>query len=58
MSKLLQTRSLGLLVLLLGAAPFALAQNTHRVPEGGSDLAYLLLAGCSCIGAIWYRVRR
>lgn len=58
MRKLLQTRSLGLLFLLLGAAPFALAQATHKLPEGGSDLAYLVIAGCSCIGAIWYRVRR
>ena len=58
MKNQLQTLSLGVLILLLSAAPFALAQATHRVPEGGSDLAYLLLAGSSCIGAIWYRVRR
>jgi hypothetical protein len=58
MRKLLQTRNLGLLILFLGAAPFALAQASHRLPEGGSDLTYLVLAGGSCIGAIWYRIRR
>ena len=61
MRKLLQTRSLGLLILFLSAASFALAQSTGgrpKVPEGGADLTYLLLAGSSCIGAIWYRIRR
>jgi hypothetical protein len=34
------------------------AQSIHKVPEGGSELAYAALAGVSCLGAVWYRVRR
>ncbi|HSY13907.1 MAG TPA: hypothetical protein VK976_17065 [Verrucomicrobiae bacterium] len=51
-------KSLGLLLVVAAAAPLALAQSVRRVPEGGSDLAYLLLAGVSCAGAVWYRYRR
>ena len=44
-------------LLLFGTAAFA--QNVvHPVPEGGSDLAYLAVAGASCLGAIVYRFRR
>ncbi len=50
--------SLGLLLTVAAAAPLALAQNIHRVPEGGSDIAYLLMAGVTCVGAVWYRYRR
>jgi hypothetical protein len=42
---------------LLAAMPL-FGQNVHRLPEGGSELAYASLVGASCLGAIWYRVRR
>jgi hypothetical protein len=48
---------LGSAVVVLLAAPL-FAQSVHRVPEGGSELAYAAVAGVSCLGAIWYRVRR
>jgi hypothetical protein len=43
---------------LLCAMPQALAQSVHRVPEGGSDLVYIALAGISCLGAVVYRIRK
>ena len=44
---------------VLAIATPLLAQSTiHRVPEGGSELAYAVVAGISCLGAVWYRVRR
>jgi hypothetical protein len=55
---MLDRRLMTVLSLLLFSTA-ALAQSaTHQVPEGGSDLAYLALAGASCIGAIVYRFRR
>jgi drug/metabolite transporter (DMT)-like permease len=45
-------------VILVCAAPAAFAQAIHRVPEGGTDLVYLALAGISCAGAVFYRFRR
>ena len=48
-----------LLAVTLFLVPSGFAQqNIHHVPEGGSDLMYLALAGMSCFGAIFYRVRR
>jgi len=44
-------------VALMMATPL-FAQSTIRVPEGGSDLVYLAVAGMSCVGTIWYRFRR
>jgi hypothetical protein len=43
---------------LLCAVPQAFAQSVHRVPEGGSDLVYIALAGISCVGAVVYRIRK
>jgi hypothetical protein len=43
---------------LLCAVPQAFAQSIHRVPEGGSDLVYIVLAGISCLGAAVYRIRK
>lgn len=57
MTSLLKKSSLALLV-LLSSAPAVFAQNIHRVPEGGSDLVYIALAGISCLGAVFYRTRR
>jgi hypothetical protein len=55
---MLARRLMSLLSLLLFSTA-AFAQSTTRaVPEGGSDLAYLAVAGVSCIGAIVYRFRR
>lgn len=42
---------------LLVAIPM-FGQNVQRLPEGGSELAYASLVGASCLGAIWYRIRR
>ena len=41
---------------LMVATPL-FAQSTIRVPEGGSDLVYLAVAGMSFAGTIWYRFR-
>jgi hypothetical protein len=49
---------LGSAVLVLLATPLFAQGAVRRVPEGGSELAYAALAGVSCLGAIWYRVRR
>jgi len=54
----MQIRRLMTVLSLLLFSTAAFAQNIHRVPEGGSDLAYLALAGASCIGAVVYRFRR
>ncbi len=40
------------------ATPLFAQGSIKRVPEGGSELAYAALAGISCLGAVWYRVRR
>ncbi len=58
MTKLMRN-SLGMAaVVLLGLVQGAFAQNIRKVPEGGSDLVYLALAGISCVGAIFYKTRR
>ena len=44
-------------VALVVATPL-FAQSTIKTPEGGSELAYLALAGMSFAGTIWYRIRR
>jgi hypothetical protein len=51
-------RNLFLSAVVLVVATPLFAQSVRRVPEGGSELAYASLAGISCLGAIWYRVRR
>jgi hypothetical protein len=51
-------RNLFLSAIALVVATPLFAQSIKRVPEGGSELAYASLAGISCLGAIWYRVRR
>ena len=51
-------RNLFLSAIVLAAATPLFAQSIKRVPEGGSELVYASLAGISCLGAIWYRVRR
>lgn len=45
-------------IALVVATPLFAQSTIRRVPEGGSELAYASLAGISCLGAIWYRVRR
>jgi tetrahydromethanopterin S-methyltransferase subunit D len=57
MQTILRNSFVGLVVSVLLATPL-FAQSVHRVPEGGSELAYAAVAGVSCLGAIWYRVRR
>ncbi len=49
---------LAAVVTMLGHVPEAVAQNFHKMPEGGSNLVYLAIAGVSCIGAIVYKFRR
>ena len=39
---------------LLCLTPQAFAQNVHQVPEGGSELVYLVLTGISCAGVMFY----
>lgn len=52
-------RNIFLSAMVLAIASPLFAQNTiRRVPEGGSELAYAAVAGISCLGAVWYRVRR
>ena len=50
------------LALLAIATAFAISPAAAwacptRVPEGGSDLPYLLVAGAACLGAIFFRSR-
>ena len=40
------------------ATPLFAQGSLRRLPEGGSELAYLSLTGISCLGVIWYRIRR
>jgi hypothetical protein len=52
-------RNLFLSAIVLAIATPLFAQGAiKRVPEGGSELAYAVVAGISCLGAVWYRVRR
>ena len=51
-------RNLFLSAMVLAVATPLFAQSIRRVPEGGSELAYAVVAGISCLGAVWYRVRR
>ena len=52
-------RNLFLSALVFAVTTPLFAQSSiRRVPEGGSELAYAVLAGISCLGAVWYRVRR
>jgi hypothetical protein len=54
----MSARRLMTMLFLASISTAAFAQNIQRLPEGGSDIAYLALAGISCIGAIVYRFRR
>jgi hypothetical protein len=50
-------RTIGLticVVVLMGLGSQAFAQNVHQVPEGGSELIYLVLTGASCFGVMFY----
>jgi hypothetical protein len=58
MTKLMRNSLATAAVVLFGLAQGAFAQSIRRVPEGGSDLVYLALAGISCVGAIFYKTRR
>jgi hypothetical protein len=57
MKNLVRNSCLAVTVLLF-AVPQAFAQAVHRMPEGGSDLVYIALAGISCLGAVVYRSRK
>jgi hypothetical protein len=57
MQSVLRSMVLSAFVLVVGT-PLLAQLTTRQVPEGGSDLAYLSVAGISCLSAIWYRVRR
>jgi len=45
-------------LVLVVATPLFAQSTIRKVPEGGSELAYAVVAGISCLGAVWYRVRR
>ncbi len=57
MKTLVRNASFAVVVLFI-AAPQVFAQSVNKLPEGGSDLVYIALAGISCLGAVFYRTRK
>ena len=57
MSNLVRKSSLAAIGLFC-FVPELLAQSVRRLPEGGSDLICIAMAGISCLGAVVYRIRR
>ena len=57
MKTLVRNASFAVVVLFI-AAPQVFAQSVNKLPEGGSDLFYIALAGISCLGAVFYRTRK
>ncbi len=50
----IRTIGLTLATVLMGLSSHAFAQNVHQVPEGGSELIYLILTGASCFGVMFH----